>query len=450
MMGGSSFLRAVSLAAAAACVSAGAWAAPLDLATAYRLAQSQDATIRQSRAAAEAGRERLPQARAQLLPSVQATSQRGKNQLESESTLGSQSTPPNFQRYNSSNDTLSVRQPIYRKQLFAQYAQAKASVADVNAQLERDEQSLVMRVTEAYFNVLLADEQVRLLEVQRRAYETQVDAAQKSFKGGSGTRTDIDEAQARLDMTIAQQLEARQATEIMRRRMQVLVNQPVAEIAPIDVRKLQLTPPTPNDVAQWTAAADASSPEVDASRAQVEVARQEVEKAKAGHYPSLDAYAQISRSKSDQINSINTAYNQKSVGLQLTVPIFQGGYVNSQEREALARLEAAEDQLEALRRDLAVRVHQEYRGVTEGLAKIQALEQAVKSTEQLVTSSRRSFEAGVRTRLDILNAEQQAGQARRDLAQARFQYLLSRVRLKALAGNMRAENIDEINAWLQH
>jgi protease secretion system outer membrane protein len=434
---------------AAACVGGAVSAAPLDLATAYQLAQSQDATIRQSRALAEAGREKLPQARAQLLPSVQASSSRGKNQLETTSSLNGQALS-NFQRYNSSNDTLQVRQPIYHKQLFAQYAQAKAQVADVNAQLERDEQSLVMRVTEAYFNVLLADEQVRLLEVQRRAYETQVDAAQKGFRAGSGTRTDIDEAQSRLDMTIAQQLEARQNTDIVRRRLQALVNQPVTEVAPVDVRKLQLTPPTPNSVEEWTAAADAASPEVDSLRAQAESARAEVEKARAGHYPTLDAYAQISKSNSEQVSSVNTQYYQKSIGLQLTVPIFSGGYVNSQVREALARLEGVEDQLEALRRDLGVRVHQEYRGVTEGLAKIQALEQAVKSTEQLVVSSRRSFEAGVRTRLDILNAEQQAGQARRDLAQARFQYMLSRVRLKALTGNMRAENIDEINAWLQH
>jgi len=113
-------------------------------------------------------------------------------------------------------------------------------------------------------------------------------------------------------------------------------------------------------------------------------------------------------------------------------------------------LERAESKLEEVRRDLGVRVHDQFRGATEGVLKVRALEQAVRSTEQLAVSSRRSFEAGARTRVDILNAEQQAGQARRDLAQARFQYLVSRVRLKALSGSMKAQNIDEINAWLQH
>ena len=131
------------------------------------------------------------------------------------------------------------------------------------------------------------------------------------------------------------------------------------------------------------------------------------------------------------------------------MPIFQGGYVNSQVREALALLERADNRLEALRRDLGVRVHREFRGVTEGVLKVKALEQAVRSTEQLAVSSRRSFDAGARTRLDILNAEQQASEARRDLAQARFSYLVARVRLKALAGDLKVENIDEINGWLQ-
>jgi outer membrane protein/protease secretion system outer membrane protein len=307
-----------------------------------------------------------------------------------------------------------------------------------------------MRVTEAYFNVLLADEQVTLIGLQKNAYAAQADAASKSFKAGTGTRTDIDEAQSRYDLAVAQELEARQNADMMRRKLQVIVDQPITDIARVDVSRMQLVPPTPAGLDEWTALADSASPEVDSARAQVETARAQVEVARSGHYPTVDAYAQLSHSESDTINVVNTRYYQKSVGVQVSVPIFAGGYVNSQVRESLARLEAAQDQLDALRRDLAVRVHQEYRGVTEGLAKVKALEQAVKSGDQLVVSSRRSFEAGVRTRLDILNAEQQVGQSRRDLAQARFSYLLSRVRLRALAGNLRAENIDEINGWLQH
>ena len=192
----------------------------------------------------------------------------------------------------------------------------------------------------------------------------------------------------------------------------------------------------------------AGSPEIRSLKAQVETTRREVEKAEAGHYPTLDAIAQVSRNESDTVTSVNNRYTNKSIGLQLSVPLFSGGYVNSTIRQALADQERAEQSLEALRRDLGVRVHKEFRGVTEGVLQVRALEQAVRSTEQVTLSNRRSFEAGSRTLNDTLNAEQQKVSAQRDLAQARYIYLISRVRLQALAGGPRREVIDEINAWL--
>lgn len=445
------FPRPLAMTAAALSVLAAFPASALDLAEAYRLAQQHDATIRAARATADAGRERLPQARSQFFPNIAASASRGRNSLDTTAPdlLGRETTT--HDRYSSSTEALTIRQPLYRKNIAAQYRQAKALVADAEAVLERDQQNLVIRVTTAYFETLLAEEQLVLVGVQKFTYTTQVDAARKGFAAGSGTRTDIDEAQARLDLTIAQELEARQNVDLARRELEVLINQPVTEkVTPVNVARLELAPPSPASVEAWTAQAESASPELASARAQVEAARAEVEKARSGHYPTLDAQAQISRSNSENITRLNTEYRQKQISLQLTVPIFQGGYVNSQVREALALQERAENRLEEIRRDLGVRVHREFRGVTEGVLRVRALEQAVKSTTQLVTSSRRSFEAGARTRLDILNAEQQLGVAQRDLAQARFAYLIARARLKALSGALRAENIDEINAWLQH
>jgi outer membrane protein TolC len=180
----------------------------------------------------------------------------------------------------------------------------------------------------------------------------------------------------------------------------------------------------------------------------VEVARQDVDKAQAGHYPTLDAIAQWSRSDSDTVTTVKNRYNNRSIGLQLNVPLFAGGYVTSTVRQAVAAQTRAEEALEALRRDLGVRLHREFRGVTEGVLRVKALEQAVRSAEQVVLSNRRSFEAGSRTLPDVLNAEQQKVSAQRDLAQARFIYLISRVRLHALSGGPKAEVIDEVNGWL--
>ena len=436
------------VAAALTCI--GASASAVDLSEAYRLAFERDATVRASRSASEAGREKLPQARAQFLPNLSASSSRFRNDLNSTQPnfLGQLTSSQSF--YESRNDTITLRQPIYRKALMASYRQAEALVAEANASQEKDEQALVMRVTQAYFEALQAEEQVRLIEATKAAYVAQVDAATKSFRAGIATRTDIEDAQSRYDMSVAQELEAKQAVVLTRRQLQVIIAQPPGVLAPVDVKKMALADPVPNDIDTWTVLAETASPEIMMAQAEVEVARQEIEKAKSGHYPTLDAIAQASRSSSENVTNVNSRYIQKQIGLQLQVPLFQGGYVNSQVREALARLEQANDKLEELRRDLGVRVHREFHGVADGVLKVRALEQAVRSTEQLVLSSRRSFEAGSRTRLDILNAEQQAGSARRDLSQARLAYMLARVRLNALSGGLRAQSVDEMNAWLQH
>lgn len=442
------FRPALGAAAVAAALALPAWC--MDLAEAYRLALVQDATIRESRAAARAVGELLPQARAQFLPNISAAAGYGRNQLEITGPDLFGRTTSDFERYRSSDTQLQLRQPILRKQLHAQYALAKAQVADANAQLDRDEQQLVMRVTEAYFNALFAQDQLALVQLQEASYAAQLDAARKAFAAGAGTRTDIDEAQSRLDLAVAQELEARQNVDAMRKKLQAIINQPVTQLAPVDVGRMELAPPVPDSLDRWTQLAEDASPEVGSARAQIEVARADIDKAKSGHYPTLDLVASLARTASENLTNVRNKYYQKQIAVQLSVPLYAGGYVDSQVRQALASLDRAESRLEEVRRDLGVRVNQEFRGVTEGVLKVRALEQAVRSSEQLVLSSRRSFEAGARTRLDILNAEAQAGQARRDLAQARFVYLLSRVRLRALAGGLRGDNIGEINAWLQH
>jgi TolC family type I secretion outer membrane protein len=436
---------AVALVFSAAC--APAWS--LDLLQAYEAAMQEDASIRATRAATDARRERIPQARAQLLPNLSASVSRNRNEL--------QRTTPDFlnrpvtsdTRYGSSSDALTLRQPIFRPFQIADYRQAQAQVDDANAILERELQNVAVRVSGAYFEALLTAEQLALVIAQKTAYTTQLDAARKRLTAGAGTRTDIDEAQAALDLNLAQELEARQNVAFTRRQLQALVNRPVDVLAELDTQKLRLIQPAPNLVEDWINRAEGSSPEIQSLKAQFEAARYEVDKAQAGHFPTLDVIAQWSRNDSDSVTNVTSSYTNKLIGLQLNVPIFAGGQVNSQVRQALAEQERVAQALEGLRRDLGVRIHREFRGVTEGVLRVRALEQAVRSTEQVVLSNRRSYEAGSRTLVDILNAEQQKVAAQRDLAQARFVYLISRVRLQALAGGPKTEVIDQINGWLK-
>ena len=420
----------------------------MDLQQAYEAAQANDAGIRASRAVAEAEREVLPQANAQRRPNISLSASRNHNDLTSKTKniLGQPVT--NEDKYYSGNSSLTVRQPLYRPYLNALVRQAKAQVEGAEATLEREEQTLVSRVGEVYFDALLADDQLSLVSAQKTTYSAQLDAARKRLAAGSGTRTDIDEAQAQLDMTLAQELEARQNVDYTRRRLEVLTGGTIDTLAKLDIQRFVPTVPVPESLEAWTDRAERASPELQALRAQWEAARQEIEKAKSGHKPTLDAVAQWSRSSSDSVTSINSRYDNKTIGLQLTIPLYGGGYVSSTVRQAVASAERAREMLEAARRDLGVRVHREFRGVTEGVLRIRALQQAVLSAEQAVISNRRSFEGGSRTMLDVLNSEQQKTLAQRDLAQARYVYLVSRMRLQALAGDSRDISVSEANSWL--
>jgi outer membrane protein/protease secretion system outer membrane protein len=446
-----SFFVQTALACALSGITLTSWAQSpvMDLKQVYQAALQQDATIRASRATADSGRERLPQARAGLLPQVTASAGRNNNNLDTTAPniLGTPVTTND--QYASDNRTLQLRQPLINMQRWQQFQQAKSVVEEVEANLERDLQNLVVRVTGAYFEALMADEQLDLVLAQKKTYTALVDAAKKGLAAGSGTRTDIDDAQSRLDMASAQELEARQNQDLARRQLQLLVNQPVAQIAKLNVAALQLSPPMPANLDEWTLKAEQISPEIRAMQARLEAARREVSKAQAGHLPTLDAVAQWSNSGSENITRVNSRYENKTIGLQLNIPLYSGGYVSSIIRQAVAEQTRAEESLEALRRDLGVRVHKEYRGVSEGVMRVKALEQAARSAEQMMKSTQMSLVAGSRTQLDVLNAQQQFTLALRDLAQARLVYLLSKVRLASLVGDDAMVSVEQVNASLQ-
>ncbi len=427
----------------------GAGVAVLDLKTAYEGALAGDPVLKAARAAADSSKERLPQAKSQLLPSIGLSGSWNKNRLETiaPNVFGQQTTSND--RYTSKNETLTIRQPIFRKQPLANYQQALHWVEESDANWERERQNLSVRVASAYFEALLARDQLSSLAAQKAATLAQLDAARKMFAAGSGTRTDIDDAQARLDMTVAQAFEAVQNVDFTTRQLESLAEQPAVDLAKLDSSRLASLLPNPSDLTSWTERAVQNSPEIKALKARRDAMRLDIEKAGAGHYPTLDAVAQWSRSASENVTRINSQYTTASLGLQLSVPLYSGGYVSSSVRQAIFELERAEQALMAGTRELGLRVHREFRGVSEGVQRVRALEQALKSAEQALMSSKKSFTAGVRTLLDTLNAEQQKGVAERDLAQARYLTLMSKMRLMSLVGEADLPLIQEVNAWLR-
>ena len=431
----------LSLALLAVCSAASA----MNLLQAFDAALEQDANVRAGRAALASGQERLPQARAQLLPVVSANVGRNRNQLSTTSVniLGNESVSRDD--YFSFNKSVSLRQPLFNLPRYFQYKQAEDLVQESEANYEREVQNLVVRVGGAYMEALLAAESLKLVQAQKRQYTAMVDAAGRALKAGTGTRTDIDDAQSRLDMALANELEARQNEDYTRRQLELMVNQPVPVLSGLGARGVAALGDVAKALPEWVALAHASSPEVKALLARLDAADKEISKAKSAHAPTLDAVAQWSDSGNENVTRINSSFENKAIGFQLTVPLYQGGAVNSQVRQAVAEKTRVEESLESLRRDLSLRVHKEYRGVTEGLLRIKALEQALRSATQLLDSTVKSQRAGVRTLLDVLNVEQQLVMVNRDLIQARYVYLISRLRLSSLAGMEARSTVAEIN-----
>ena len=294
--------------------------------------------------------------------------------------------------------------------------------------------------------------QLDLASAQKTAFAAQLQSAQKGFAAGVGMRTDVDEAQARMDLAHAQVLQAQQALDLARRRLALLLGVPVAQLvqlADLDTQRFAPSAPVPTSAKQWIALAEESSPQLQALRALLRAAQAEVDKAQAGHKPTLDVVATVSRSDSDSVTSINTVYKQKYVGVQLNVPLYSGGYVSSTVRQALAEVQRMQQTLEAAQRDLSNQVYEQFSAMTEGVLRIAAMEQAVRSAQQALLSSQKSLQAGARTTVDVLNAEQQLTVAQRDLAQARYGYVLAHLKLQMLAGQERMATVDAVNRWLK-
>jgi outer membrane protein/protease secretion system outer membrane protein len=424
-------------------------AAAINLLDSYRLALDKDPTWLMAKAQADVERAALPMAIAQMLPNISAGGSSFKNDLtQSYHAVGRYIQQKG---YYSSNANLTLRQPLFRPYIFFNYQQASATVEAAEAVLAQGEQDMAVRVSSAYFEALMAQDQLAFVTAQVDAYSGQVKMSTKSFEAGLGTRTDIDEAQSRLDLAVAQQLEAEQNTRTTRHQLEALINEQVKELSPLLPQQLLLELPEPNVLETWLDMAEVSNATLSSLKAQVEAAGREVAKTRSGHLPTVDFVLQRTLGDSDNPYSGNTnmGYSNNQVGLQVNLPIFSGGYTSAQTSQAIADQERQRMRLDAARSEIAVKVRKEFQGVSEGILKIKAYEQAEKSSRQLVISSEKGILAGTRSSIDLLNAQQQLMNARRDLAQARYAYILSKLRLLSLVNGVTEETLIRVNNHLQ-
>ena len=424
-------------------------AAAEDLFQVYRDAQRYDAVYGAARFSLEAGRERIPQARALLLPSVNFTANAAAVRLEQESD--NELIAPAFSRRPTTRGyTLNLSQPVYRPQNLAQRDQADYQVRQAEATFAQASQDLTVRTAQAYFDVLAAQDTLAFVGAQKAAISEQLAQAKRNFEVGTATITDTHEAQSRYDLIVAQEIAAQNDLDNKRRALQLITGKEYAQLKPLRT-EIRLSPPVPNDMQSWVDLAEKQSYTVLIQQAITDVAQLEARRQSAAHLPTLDvvgSYGTVRDTGSLQ-TGIGREITTGQIGLQLAVPLYQGGSISSREREAAANYLKTQQDLENAKRTAALTTRQTYLAVINGIAQVAALEQAQTSSQSALDSNRLGYEVGVRINIDVLNAQQQLFSTRRDLAVARYNAILNQLRLRAASGSLREEDLEEVNRALQ-
>jgi outer membrane protein len=420
-----------------------------DLMQVYRDAQRYDAVFSAARNSLEAGRERLAQGRALLLPTLGLTSNLTAQRLEFESK--NPAINPSFTRNpRIFGYQLTFTQPVFRPQNWNQYDQAELLVKQAEAIFAQAAQDLELRVAQAYFDVLAAQDTLALVRAQKAAISEQLAQAKRNFEVGTATITDTHEAQARADLSAAQEIAAQNDLDSKRRSLQLLTGKEYAVLAPLR-RDVKLTPPNPADMQSWVDLAEKQSYPVLIQQAGAGIADLDAKRASNAHLPTLDVVATYGANDqtSTLTSPVGNTLTTTTIGLQLAMPLYQGGALSSRERETAALALKGKDDLDNARRSSALATQQSYLSVINGIAQVGALEQARISSQSALDSNKLGYEVGVRINIDVLNAQQQLFSTERDLAVARYNTITNHLRLKAAAGSLIEQDLEEVNRVLQ-
>lgn len=422
-----------------------------DLLQIYKDALLNDAQYGSARASLAAGQEKPIQGRALILPTIaiNGSDTRAKTDVSSDAFPGSYNYTGNNNTY-----ALTLSQPLFRWANWQQYQQGKLALVASEAQFALSQQDLITRVAQAYFDVLAAQDTLTTLQAQKVAISEQLASAKRNFEVGTSTITDTHEAQARYDLTVAQEFAGVSDLQIKRAALQQIIGKDAGELTLLKPG-IKLSAPLPERIDDWVGSAEKQNYGVLASQVNLEIAQREIQRNRAGHYPTLDLVASSGRNSNGGVpqsisQSGNTVVKTNAIGVQWNIPIFSGFGVDSRVREAIALEDKARNDLEFARRTAAQGARQSYFGVNSGLAQVKALEAAEISSQSALDSNKLGYQVGVRINIDVLNAQQQLYTTQRDLAKARYDTIMNGLRLKSAAGTLKEDDLAEVNALLQH
>ena len=418
-------------------------ASALSLMEAYEAALANDSVYRAALHENEAGQQFKIIGRANLLPNISANYayNRVNSDITSTNILGVSSDET--RNYNSENGAIQLRQPLINLEGWARYRQGNLQTALSDKQFASRKQELIKRFFGLYANANYAEDMLDLSIAERDAYKNQEQANKLMAVRGEGTKTALIESQAKLSLSEAQVIESQDGVADGRYALAAMLGKEVTNLDTLS-ENFNVQPPEQYDVEAWKNIALENNPEIAAQRENVELAYQDIRRNKAGHAPRLDAVASISKSKSDSTSTFNQEIDNKSIGLQLNIPIYSGGSVSALTIQAEANHRKAQDDLETKINEVLVDLHKQYNTVLSSALKISALKQSVSSAELLVTATKKSLIGGVRTNLDVLDARRQLFEAKRDLSLARYNYLVAYVSLKKAAGTLTVADLEKI------
>jgi outer membrane protein len=408
----------------------------------YETAKGHDATYAAAKSQAQATLAKAAQAKAALLPTIGASLSQTKTDLDfSEASVTDRD-------YTTKTNAISASQPLFRAANLASYRQGQKSAELAQTQLTSAEHDLIVRASQAYFDVLASSEGLHFVQAQKRAVGEQLAAAKRNFEVGTSTITDTREAQARFDLVVAQELAAENDLRVKKLALDQLVGKSNLQPAALKTPNV-LQPPQPQDVEHWVKLALENNVNIQQLRVAFDVAKLETEKAQAGHLPTLDLTASIAQNRySGNRPPTSLDGDVKTIGVALNIPLFAGFAVQNRVKETVALEEKARADLEAAQRSIEQGTRSAYFGLLTGLSQVKALEAAETSSQSALDANKLGYQVGVRINIDVLNSQSQLYQTKRDLAKARYDVLVGQLKLRQVAGVLKAEDLQAINSLL--
>ena len=450
-------LRRLTLALAVAAASNGmAWAeqAPLstktDLVTVYQEAAANNADLAAARADYQARSEVVPQARAGLLPNLSAGANLSDTRTQVDSPAFSSSRSGVVYQAN-------LSQPLFRADRWFQLQAAEATNEQAALELSATEQNLILQSAESYFAVLRAQDNLASTKAEEAAFKRQLDQANERFDVGLSDKTDVLEAQAGFDTARANRIIAQRQVEDAFQALITLTNRDFSALEGIE-HSLPILAPTPNDAKAWVDTAAAQNLNLQASNYAVEAAEETLRQRKSGHAPTLDAVASYQKGDNDSLGFSNNAASvsrfsgdveQRSIGLQLNIPLYSGGLTSSQARESYQRLNQSEQLRESLRRQVVQNTRNLHRAVNTDVETVQARKQSIISNQSALEATEIGYQVGTRNIVDVLDAQRQLYSSVRNYNNARYDYILNNLRLKQAAGTLSPDDLTVLEQYLK-